>query len=135
MKLKTYALGDAGYTPTLPAPLKLRSKRSGPHSNKRIHHGAATKTTPTTSRLTRRSCLSAALAGREASFTEQAAQHAFFASFLVRTRRMSPAGTKPGQRGVNIVTLGIFHRNPPLIPKSWRATYMVIIPKSHLARI
>ena len=55
---------------------------------KRIHQGATTQTTPTASCLARRSCLSAAPAGREASFTAQAAQHAFFADFLARARKL-----------------------------------------------
>ncbi|MFC4473563.1 hypothetical protein, partial [Comamonas denitrificans] len=38
--------------------------------------------------LARRSCLSAAPAGREASFTAQVAQHAFFADFLARARKL-----------------------------------------------
>ena len=79
------ALTDALWPPRA-ASLAAQQAKHPP--KKRIHQGATTQTTPTASCLARRSCLSAAPAGREASFTAQAAQHAFFADFLARARKL-----------------------------------------------
>ena len=79
------ALTDALWPPRA-ASLAAQQAKHPP--KKRIHQGATTQTTPTASCLARRSCLSAAPAGREASFTAQVAQHAFFADFLARARKL-----------------------------------------------
>ena len=52
--------------------------------------GATVFNIASATRLTRRGCLSAAPKGREASFTAgiEAAQHAFFADFLARARKL-----------------------------------------------
>ena len=67
----------------------LRSKRSRPWWPKRIGQGAASRTPAGTSNLTHRSCPNAAPAGRVvSSAVPKLRQHAFFADFLARARKL-----------------------------------------------
>jgi len=89
-------LMDALWSPRAASLAAQQAKRLS--KKKRIHQGAATKTTNTASNLTRRGCLSAAPQARSEFHGAKLRSTPSLLTFLRVQESQSPAGARPGQQ-------------------------------------